>query len=106
MADDDPEVNTIAALGESSTTQFLVDPARYSSWIHYKRVLAWVLRFRGNLIAKTYPHRRDLFIGGSLTVEGLIQAKTYAVQKTQKEAFPDELKTLSKNKPLPSSSSL
>ena len=100
LEDDDPEVKTVAALSESNAAMLPVDPARYSSWIRYKRVTAWVLRFTRNFAAKHDHRHRHLFKSGPLAAEEMVQAETLIIRKVQEEAFPEELKALSRNKAL------
>ena len=102
----DPEVKTVAALSKTDSPGPLVDPARYSSWIRYKRVTAWVIRFTGNFIAKYCTRHHSLLRSGPLTAEELIDAETHIVLRSQQEAFPEELAALSRGKPLPTASSL
>ena len=104
--ENDPEVKTVAALGKTSAPGLLIDPARYSSWIRYKRVTAWVIRFTRNLIAKHCTRHRGLLRSGPLTAEELINAETQILLRSQQEAFPDELEALSRGKPLSTASSL
>lgn len=104
--ENDPEVKTVAALSKTDTPKLLLDPARYSSWIRYKRVTAWALRYARNFVASHCKRHCDLFRSGPLAAEELVSAETYIIQRTQQAVFPDELDALSHSMPLPVTSSL
>lgn len=58
------------------TRQELVDPARFSSWTRYRRVVAWVYRFIWNGREQEKKH-------GPLTVEELLQAERAIIRRDQ-----------------------
>ena len=66
----------VSFVGGLAARQPLVDPARFSSWSKYRRVVAWVRRFIWNVRTKEKRH-------GSLTVEELLQAEQLIIREDQ-----------------------
>ena len=56
------------------SSQPLVDPATYSSWLRLRRVTAWIFRFRYNL--RNGGQRKS----GALSVEELNEAELYWIK--------------------------
>ena len=72
------------------SSQPLVDPATYSSWLRLRRVTAWIFRFRYNL--RNGGQRKS----GALSVEELNEAELYWIKWAQKDRFTDEITSFSK----------
>ena len=66
----------VSFVGGAATCQSIVDPARFSSWNKYRRIVAWILRFIRNARTKEKRH-------GSLTVEELLQAEQIIMREDQ-----------------------
>ena len=77
------------------------DPAKFSSWTRFRRVIAWMYRFIDN--ARLTSERRAT---GLLSVDELTRAELIAVKRAQMESFPDDCEALLKNLPLPPKSKL
>ena len=78
----------------------LFDVKRWSSFTKAMRVVAWVMRFLGNVRCKSV--RRS----GDLSQEELAQSKVVLLKHSQEEAFREELCLLKKGAPLPKRSPL
>ena len=76
------------------SSQPLVDPATYSSWLRLRRVSAWIFRFHYNL--RNGGQRKS----GALSVEELNEAELYGIKWAQKDRFTDEITSLSKGNPV------
>ena len=81
----------------------LLDPARYSSWQRYKRVVAWVIRFGKNARCRVGTGTRTV---GPLTVPELIYAEERIIKESQRAAYGEELAAISCGGRLPAGSSL
>ncbi|XP_043243765.1 uncharacterized protein LOC122392683 [Amphibalanus amphitrite] len=78
------------------------DPGRFSSWLRYKRVVAWMLRFARNAAIPVNDDRRK----GQLSQDEILGAEKRILLMAQKREYPVELRKLEKGEPLPPSSSL
>ena len=85
----------------ATTTQQLLPPAKFSSWLRLRRTTAWTLRFLRNCRSPKTERAT-----GPLTAAELHAAETLCVRQTQQEAFPDELAALKTGRQLPSGSKL
>ena len=73
-----PVTQAISFVGEAAAAGVhLVDPARFSSWSKYRRVVAWMHRFISN--ARSKIKRRS-----QLTVEELLEAERSIIRGDQK----------------------
>ena len=81
--------------------QALPDPAKFSSWTKYKRVIAWMLRFINN--SRSVVRDR---VATPLTAYEITQAEVIALRYAQAESFPQDLQALQDKKPLPQRSQL
>ena len=79
----------------------LLDPAKFSSWTRYRRVIAWIYRF---ILNARLPHESR--IKGPLSVDEISRAEMQAVKRAQRESFPDDCEALLKNVPLSPKSKL
>ena len=77
---------------------------QFSSLTRLRRVTGWVIRFVNNTRASIsgrsvsyYPH---------LTVQELVNAECFWLSLSQQESFPDEIRSLEADHPLPKSSKL
>ena len=78
------------------------DPGRFSSWLRYKRVVAWILRFAQNAATPANEDRRK----GQLSQDEILRAEKCVLLAAQKREYPVELRKLEKGEQLPPSSSL
>ena len=76
------------------SSQPLVDPATYSSWLRLRHMTAWIFRFRYNL--RNGGQQKS----GALSVEELNEAELYWIKWAQKDQFTDEIMSLSKGNPV------
>ena len=70
-----------------SARGFQQDPARYSSWARYKRVVAWVICFARNFAATHSMRYSEWLQSGPLNTDELIAAETHVLLKVQQESF-------------------
>ncbi|XP_043220536.1 uncharacterized protein LOC122380951 [Amphibalanus amphitrite] len=70
----------------------LPDPARYSSWQRYKRVVAWALRFVKNTRCKAGTGTR---MAGPLTAPELRDAEEMILKESQRAVYGKELAAIS-----------
>ena len=87
--DEDPEVKQAVTACSTSVEEDFT--ARFSSWAHLRRVIAWVLRFRDNVRSKTMGQP---LATGSLKVKELKTSEETVVQHVQKHAFKEEMRSL------------
>ena len=78
---------------------------RYSSFLKLKKVCAWCLRFKHNLMAKC-SLRGKTVLQGDLTVLELELAETAVVQAVQNEVYSDEITRLQNGRLVKLSSSI
>lgn len=76
---------------------------RCSSWNKFCRVIAYCLRFAGNLRLK---HNKEARISGSLSAAELLRARTTLLKLHQEEEFPRELHDLRRDQPIHHNSKL
>ena len=76
-------------------------PAKFSSWIRYRRVVAWILRF----VQNTRLQRNERIIT-PLKVREIRQAEEVLIKRAQSESFPKDIEYLKSKKGLPSRSRL
>ena len=81
----------------------LLDPARYSSWLRYKRIIAWVMRFAGNLKRK---RNGDDQSQGPLTSSEMQAAEVCILKESQRLAYPAEFKVIASGAVIPTESPL
>ena len=79
-------------LATAVKTDRLLDPARFSSWLRYKRTIAWVMRYVNNLKQKV---NRGEAADGPLTASEIQAAEIHILKESQCLAFRRELKALS-----------
>lgn len=75
-------------------------PAKFSSWIRYRRLVAWILRF----VQNTRLQRNERILT-SLKVREIRQAEEVSIKRAQSESsFPKDIEYLKSKKGLPSRS--
>ena len=105
--ENDPEVKVVAAVSvRQEKVVPLVDPARFSSWTRYTRVLAWVLRFARNFAAKRRQQHRHWSANGPLSTDELCFAEAHILRECQQAGFPEETDAVSHGRPVPTKSAL
>ncbi|XP_043231303.1 uncharacterized protein LOC122386295 [Amphibalanus amphitrite] len=93
-------VNVIAA----STRPEEPDPAKYSSWIKYKRVVGWIKRFVHNL--KAFLPGRQPPLSGPLSRSEMVEAEVWIIRQEQLTTYGEELRCLKQRRPIQTSSPL
>ncbi|XP_064482842.1 uncharacterized protein LOC135395675 [Ornithodoros turicata] len=83
----------------TTETEDVIEMERYSSVRRLHRVVAWILRFRGNATKKSYTT-------GPLTAQELQRAEKCCIKLVQGKAFSEEIAAVLSNKPLPTWSTL
>ena len=102
LSEDDAEVKKPVWSGlVANNERVLPDPAKFSSWIKYRRVIAWMYRFIRN--ARLPVDRRIL---SPLKAAEIIHPEQISVKRAQAESFPKDLESLNGKKQLPSKSRL
>ncbi|XP_074632410.1 uncharacterized protein LOC141890734 [Acropora palmata] len=76
-------------------------PAKFSSWIRYRRVFAWILHFIQN--ARFWMNERILT---PLKVREIRQVEEVLIKRAQSESFPKDIEDLKSKKELASRSRL
>ncbi|XP_074649031.1 uncharacterized protein LOC141904344 [Tubulanus polymorphus] len=98
LQDEDPEVRRQMYHINVVGTEVLPDPARFSSWVRYKRVVSWICRYQKNLKKLT---QKMSPLKSSLTAEELKEAKLLILQDVQANLFPAEIEALKQKKSIP-----
>ena len=80
------------------------NPAKFSSWIKYKRVVGWVKRFTRNL--KACLPEQLVKLSGPLSRSEMKEAESWIVNREQATNYGEERKCLERRQALPSSSTL
>ena len=93
--------NTLRSKRNFSTVLF--DTERWGSFKRAQRVVAWCLRFVHNVKSAVTDESR---LTGDLTYHKLIEAKTSLFKDDQRRYFSEELAVLSRDEPVPASSSI
>ena len=102
LSEDDAEVKKTVWSGlVANNEQVLPDPAKFSSWIKYRRIIAWMYHFICN--AQLPVDRRIL---SPLKAAEIIHAEQISVKRAQAESFLKDLESLNGKKELPSKSRL
>ena len=104
--DHDPEVKTVAVVTAPAVPALQPDPANFSSWTRYRRVMAWVIRFARNFAAAHSVRCSEWSQSGPLTADELSAAETHILRQAQRENFPEELAALERGRPLAQTSPL
>ena len=90
----DPEVRVVYATAVSDTpNESLPDASRFSSWVKYKRVVAWMVRFVRSVRVKHGSSDQQL-ITGPLSAAELETAEKIIVRDIQGRHFASELRCL------------
>ncbi|XP_043190423.1 uncharacterized protein LOC122364269 [Amphibalanus amphitrite] len=79
-------------------------PARFSSWGKFKRVVGWTMRFTRNMKACLSGQLPKAT--GPLSRSELQAAEVWVVAREQAQSYAEEVRCLTQQRPLPSSSSL
>ena len=100
----DPEVrSTYAAAVSNTPREYLPDSAKYSSWLKYRRVVAWMIRFVRNLQLKRKSSDQKL-ITGPLAAAELEAAEMIIIRDLQSRHFGQEIRSLKEGNPVSRSS--
>ena len=87
---------TAATINESS--DWRLNPQRFSSWTRLVRVHAWVSHFLDNCCLS-----KEQRITGELMIDEIRNAENQIIAQAQQQAFPDEYHMLAQGKNLPHS---
>jgi hypothetical protein len=79
--------------------------SKFSEFNKLCRILAWILRFKNNTVAKL-TKKQDGIHHGCLSCVELNDARKIIIRLVQESAFPDEINALKSNKSLKSNSKL
>ena len=94
---DDPEVRkqpAVLALSPDTAVTVLPDAGKFSSWTRYRRVVAWMIRFVRNFVAKNCQKRADWKLEGPLSAEELRRAEMKILADCQARCFSAEITKL------------
>ena len=80
---------------------FPLDPSRYSSWLHLKRILTWIFRFIHNCQRTKRERTR-----GELSSDEIKSAEIQLIKQEQRTHFKEEWTALSRGQSLPASSKI
>ncbi|XP_028419000.1 uncharacterized protein LOC114544726, partial [Dendronephthya gigantea] len=107
MKEDDPEIRKEARIYTAATSVHPVERliSYFSSWWKLKRAVAWLLRFKEQLRMKLQLRKiatedieahwnKEELLSTQLTLNELHAAEEEILQRVQRAAFPDELKTV------------
>ena len=95
------DLGEITMVSIDKTSNWYLDPKRFSSWQRLTRVQAWVYRFLDN---RRMPE--DFRISGELMPEEIEDTEIQIIKNAQREAFTDDYLALSHRHELPKSSKL
>jgi hypothetical protein len=116
IVSDDPEVKKSCAVvatadAKCTFTDELLD--RYSSWFKLKRCMAWLLRYKKNLLAAVHERKHGMPSGlkkmdtiQPITVSEMLLAEHEVVKLVQRNCYPEEISALAHMKRVKKSSSL
>ncbi|XP_043245749.1 uncharacterized protein LOC122393608 [Amphibalanus amphitrite] len=105
LMDDMEEVRpSVLASVVHDDDQLEPDPSKFSSWLKYRRVVAWMKRFAHNAAARASngETRRT----GPLKSEELDEAEVLILRRAQRAAYPEETRSLALGNELPKRSGL
>ncbi|XP_033095627.1 uncharacterized protein LOC117100162 [Anneissia japonica] len=107
----DPEVKARTYVIETKDNHFNTLMMRYSSWMLLAKVVAWILRYKTNLMkrvigGKPPPRKRNPNSIQPITVNELKNAEKVILMYVQQSCFPDELTSLKNGSALKLTSAL
>ena len=95
ISDEDPEVKTevkvcVSSLNKqsSSLSDYFV---KCSSWLRLKKIVAWLLRYRENLLDSRKSNKPDREVPKNITLEEMGRAEKEILKHVQRKAFSEEL---------------
>ena len=91
---DDPEVRekpVVLTLSTKPKEAILPEAGKFSSWTRYRRVVAWMIRFVKNFVAKNCQRRAEWRRQGPLSAEEVQQAETRIIADCQARCFATEI---------------
>ena len=91
----------LTLLTTTHETDWRLQPERYSNWNRLVRVRAWVQRFIENCTRKLEDR-----CTGDITYQEIADAETAIIKEAQRQAFSEESKALTKQRPIPLNSKL
>ena len=87
---DDPEVRNVTLIMNVQLPEsVLPDPARFSSWLRYKRIVAWVNRFIKNLKSAVAKSEKD---NSHLNGQEIELASTKILLESQRKSFMEDIR--------------
>lgn len=95
ISDEDPEVKTEVKVCTSSLKKLCSPLSDYfqkcSSWTCLKKVVAWLMRYRENLLNASKNNKLKHDVPKYITVEEMEKAEREILKHVQRRAFPEEL---------------
>ena len=95
ISDEDPEVKTEVKVCVSSLNKQSSSISDYfqkcSSWLRLKKIVAWLLRYRENLLEARKSNKPDREVPKYITLEEMGRAEKEILKHVQRKAFPEEL---------------
>ena len=94
ICDKDPEVKTEVKVCVSSLNKQSSSLSDYfqkcSSWLRLKKIVAWLLRYRENLLEARKSNKPDREVPKYITLEEMGRAEKEILKHVQRKAFPEE----------------
>ncbi|XP_078371484.1 uncharacterized protein LOC144655144 [Oculina patagonica] len=95
IPDEDPEVKTEVKVCTSSLKKLSSSLSDYfqkcSSWNHLKKAVAWLMRYRENLLNRSKHNKLNHDVPKYITVEEMERAEREILRHVQRRAFPEEV---------------
>lgn len=89
----DPEVRIVTATSMAvSFGGALPSAGKYSCWNKYRRIVAWVLRFLGNFVAKYSSGKKSSCCHGPLKAGEIMRAEKQIVKDSQNRMYSEVVK--------------
>ena len=94
ISEEDPEVKKEVKVCVSSLNKQSSSLSDYfqkcSSWLRLKKIVAWLLRYRENLLNARKINKSNLEVSEYITLEEMGRAETEILKHVQRKAFPKE----------------
>ena len=95
ISDEDPEVKWEVKAYTTSLRKGCDPPLEYSqkcsSWFHLQKVIAWLIRYKDNLLRASKGDRVPREAPKDITLEEIRRAERELFKNVQRRAFPDEV---------------
>jgi len=98
-----PHVDVVVANAinvlEANSVQPIIEISKFSSYMKLVRITAWIFRFLRNCRSKQRLY-------SDLTADEIVKAKEYWILTVQRQCFPEEIKAIQNEMPLPTKSKI